>query len=105
MAGHPDPTVTTGSTDDVDDVAAVLAAAFSDDPVFGWLLPNSATRTAALRRFFTIEAAAIALPHGHTHTARATGTVGAALVLPPERWRTPLPVLARHAPGYLRVFG
>ena len=100
------PTITTARTEDADQVADVLAAAFTDDPVLGWLLPRAERRAAALRRFFGIEAAAIALPHGHTSVARTeVGTVGAALVLPPGQWRTPVPVLARHAVGYLRVFG
>jgi hypothetical protein len=45
------------------ELSAVLAEAFRDDPVFGWLLPDGATRPEALRRFFALETRHIALPH------------------------------------------
>ena len=106
MTVDPDLAITTAATADADAVAATLAAAFTDDPVFGWLMPRDATRPAALRRFFTIEAAAIVLPHGQSRVARTTaGIVGVALVLPAGAWRASLPVLARHSAGFLRAFG
>jgi hypothetical protein len=33
----------------------LLAHAFHDDPVFGWLLPDTTSRLAARYRFFAIE--------------------------------------------------
>lgn len=106
MTAQPETTISTATTGDAATAADALAAAFTTDPVFSWLLPDAATRSARLRRLFTIEAASIALPHGVSHTARtSTGIVGAALVLPPGRWDTPLPVMLRHSIGYLRTFG
>jgi GNAT superfamily N-acetyltransferase len=92
------------------ELSLTLAEAFHDDPVLSWLLPDESTRAAALRTHFEIEARHVALAHrdgGSTVAAEtATGDVlGAALVLPPGQWRTPLRVQARYAPAYLRVFG
>jgi len=86
------------------DVSAALAAAFHDDPVFGWLLPDGAKRARSLRRFFTIETRRIVLRHGRSMATRAAGTSGAALVLPPGSWRTPLHVQALFAPRYAQIF-
>jgi ribosomal protein S18 acetylase RimI-like enzyme len=87
------------------EVSAALAEAFCDDPVLSWLLPDAATRGSALRRFFAIETRHIALPHRQSTTTAGTAEVaGAALVLPPGQWRTPVRVQVLHAAGYLRVF-
>jgi RimJ/RimL family protein N-acetyltransferase len=88
------------------EVSAALASAFYDDPVWSWLLPDDATRISSLRRFFGIEARHIVLQHGRSLAGKDGDEIlGAALVLPPGRWRTPLRVQALHAPGYARVFG
>jgi ribosomal protein S18 acetylase RimI-like enzyme len=88
------------------ELSEALAEAFHGDPVFSWLMPNAATRTAALRRFFAIETRHIALPHRQSTTTAGAGEVaGAALVLPPGQWRTPVRVQTLHAAGYLRAFG
>ena len=63
-----------------------LAAAFQDDPIFGWLMPDAASRPARLRRYFGQELRHV-LAHGRVWTATDLG--GAALTLPPRRWRTP----------------
>jgi GNAT superfamily N-acetyltransferase len=44
-------------------VADTLAAAFCDDPVLGWLLPNSARRAGALQRLTVLERAHPRYPH------------------------------------------
>jgi|SRR5215213_633287 len=89
------------------EVTAVLVAAFYNDPVFRWLLPNDAKRRPALQRFFAIETRGIVLGHGRSLLCSDDrGTpIGTALVLPPRHWRTPLRVAATHAPSYLRIFG
>ncbi len=88
------------------EVSKALAAAFCDDPVMGWLLPDDARRAAALWRFFGIETRQIVLAHGQSVACADGGrTLGAALVLPPGRWRTPLSVQALYGPRYLQVFG
>jgi len=78
-------------------VADALADAFFGDAVFGWLLPDPATRAPALRRFFAIENRDVALHYPDSLAAiEPRGAVGAALVLPPGHWRVPVGVLARH---------
>jgi GNAT superfamily N-acetyltransferase len=88
------------------EVSKALAAAFYEDPVMGWLLPDAGRRPGALWRFFAIETRQIVLAHGAS-VASADGDemLGAALVLPPGRWRTPLRVQALYGPRYVQVFG
>jgi ribosomal protein S18 acetylase RimI-like enzyme len=81
--------------------------------VFGWLLPEPARRATALRQFFTIEARDVVLPHGlalaapggDAPPASDPGYLGAALVLPPGHWRTPIGMQARHAAEFVQIFG
>jgi hypothetical protein len=49
---------------DVPALARALAAAFEDDPIFAWLLPNKRRRYGRLLRFFTLELEAVVLPSG-----------------------------------------
>ena len=102
-AGGPGPDVVPAAIEHADAVAAALAEAFMDDPVQRWLVPDARRRRACLRRFFALEARHVALPHGGSW--RAAGGRGAALVLPPGRWRLPLRLQALHAPGYVAAFG
>lgn len=102
----PHPVVEEAAPADWRPVAAALAAAFTADPVWSWLIPHGARRPAALQRFFAIEARRIALRHRRSTRSRdGAGTTGAALVLPPGRWRTPVHVQARFGPRYAQVFG
>jgi GNAT superfamily N-acetyltransferase len=87
-------------------VSDALAAAFEDDPVFSWLLPDDATRRRALRRYFAVETRRIVLKHGLSVAGRDRAqVVGSALVLPPGRWRTPVGVQAAFGPRYIQIFG
>ncbi len=75
------------TAEDVPHLRAMLAEAFFDDPVFGWLIPDDAKRRARLRRYFGIDLGRLTLPRGRVWT---TGDLtGAALTLPPGRWRVP----------------
>ncbi len=98
----PAPTVTTASSADIAVLARILADAFFDDPVGQWLAPDPATRTALLARFFELEAGSFTVPHGGVLRA---GDVGAALWLPPGRWRIPPLLLVRSLPRIGRIFG
>jgi GNAT superfamily N-acetyltransferase len=76
------------TAEDVQRLKTVMAEAFMEDPVIGWLMPKDATRRARLRRFFAIELRHVALARGRVWT---TGDLsGAALSLPPGAWRVPL---------------
>jgi GNAT superfamily N-acetyltransferase len=77
-----------GSTEDIQRLKTVLAEAFLDDPVFGWLMPEDSKRLTRLRRYFGIELRHFALPRGRIWTT--SDHAGAALTLPPGAWRAPL---------------
>lgn len=57
----------------------VLARAFEDDPVFGWVIPDATRRRARLPGLFSLFAEAY-LPRGETYMA--TDAAGAAVGLP-----------------------
>jgi ribosomal protein S18 acetylase RimI-like enzyme len=88
---------------DVAALAGALAAAFEDDPIFGWLLPNKRRRHDKLLRFFALELGAVVLPSGTAWMS--TEASGACLELPPGEWRMPLQTQALHAPQFAAVFG
>lgn len=69
------------SADDRSRVAATITAAFFDDPVCRWLLPDEDRRREVLRPTFEVYVDAY-LPHGETYLT-ADGT-GAAVWLPPN---------------------
>jgi GNAT superfamily N-acetyltransferase len=77
-----------GTTQDIQRLRTVLAEAFFEDPVFGWLMPEDSKRLTRLRRYFGIELRHFALPRGRVWTT--SDLAGAALTLPPGAWRAPL---------------
>jgi ribosomal protein S18 acetylase RimI-like enzyme len=97
------PTLRTATTHDVSRLTIVLAAAFHEDPIFGWLMPDEARRQARLRRFFELELQYVALTRGSAWTSSALS--GAALCLPPGDWRLPTRVLLTQGPSFARAFG
>lgn len=88
---------------DVGALSRALAAAFEDDPIFGWLLPDQGRRYDRLVRFFALEVGDVVLPSGSAWMS-LDGS-GACLELPPGGWRMPLRAQAFHAPGFAAVFG
>jgi GNAT superfamily N-acetyltransferase len=73
---------------DAHHLKGVLADAFFDDPVFGWLMPDERTRQARLRRFFAIELRYLGMQQGHVWT---TGDLaGVAISLLPGAWHPSL---------------
>jgi ribosomal protein S18 acetylase RimI-like enzyme len=82
---------------------ATLAAAFEEDPIFAWLLPNRSQRFARLMRFFDLELRHVVFPVGRVWSV-AEG-VGASLELPHHAWRMPLGAQLVHGPAFLRAFG
>jgi GNAT superfamily N-acetyltransferase len=78
------------TAEDVDRLKVVMADAFFEDPIFGWLMPDDTKRAARLRRYFAIELRHLALARGRVWTT--SDLAGAALSLPPGAWRSPLRV-------------
>jgi GNAT superfamily N-acetyltransferase len=74
--------VDTASRDEATRLAAALAAAFYDDPVFRWFSPEDGRRRAMLPGFFGVFVEAY-LANGHTYAD--ADVVGAALWAAPER--------------------
>ena len=100
---RPMPRVGLMGADDVNDVATSLAAAFEDDPVWEYLVPDSASRT---RRLITIFATMIRnqhLPLSASYTD--LGRLGGALWDPPGHWRMTPSQLLRSSPGFIKGFG
>ncbi len=93
----------TATPADVPALTRALAAAFEDDPIFGWLLPDRRRRYDRLLRFFTLELEDVVLPSG-TVWMSPEGS-GACLELPPGGWRMPLRTQAVHAAQFAAVFG
>lgn len=83
-----DPELRQATAEDTRRLIAVLAEAFYDDPILGWLIPDERKRYARLRRFYAIELRHLALPRGRVWTT--SDLTGAALILPPGAWRVPL---------------
>ncbi len=81
------PALRQATAEDVRRLSTVLAEAFFDDPVFGWLMPEDSRRLARLRRYFGIELRHYTLPRGRVWTT--SDLSGAALSLPPGAWRAP----------------
>jgi ribosomal protein S18 acetylase RimI-like enzyme len=83
---------------DVSRLRTVLAEAFHDDPIFGWLIPDAAKRPARLRRHFGIELLYMSLPRGCVWTTQ--DLAGAALIMPPGAWRAPLGATLREGGAF-----
>ncbi|MCP2339471.1 GNAT family N-acetyltransferase [Actinomadura rupiterrae] len=107
MAGpEASPTARVAEASDVDRIAAVLARAFEDDPVWSWMLPDEASRPRRLAAAFTILLREVHLGHGASeHAGRFADIEAAALWDPPGSWRVPLTAQARQAIPLMRAFG
>ncbi len=100
---------------DLEAMAGTLAAAFGDDPIYGWFIRRDARRAEALRRFFADEvrdylASGEAGATGATKqawvTAAVDGVNGVAMWQPPPGGqRTPIGALLRAAPHFARDTG
>ena len=82
-----EPQLRQATAEDVPRLRAMLAEAFVDDPVFGWLMRDDNKRRARLRRYFGIDLRHLTLPRGRVWTT--SNLTGAALSLPPGKWRVP----------------
>jgi GNAT superfamily N-acetyltransferase len=82
-----EPQLRQATAEDVPHLRVMLAEAFADDPVFGWLMGDDSKRRARLRRYFGIDLRHLTLPRGRVWTT--SDLTGAALSLPPGKWRVP----------------
>jgi GNAT superfamily N-acetyltransferase len=104
MVGVADAEIRVAGRGDAAETAQMLARAFHDDPVFGWMLPVEGSRDRRMRRYFVTELHHESLRHGAVEVACADGRIaGAAVWFPPGTWSpgTEASALA----GYLRAFG
>ena len=85
--GPADPQLRRATAEDIPRLKAMLAEAFFEDPVFGWLMPEEGKRRARLGRYFAIELRHMALPRGQVWTNN--DLTGASLSTPPGAWRVP----------------
>lgn len=91
--------------DEIDRVAAVLARAFEDDPLWTWVLarPDGEDRRARLARFFGAMGARMHARHQLVFTAG--DFAGAAVWAPPGEWKHRFTDEVRVAPAVLGAFG
>src|SRR4051812_7859534 len=86
------------------DVGTALADAFSDDPVFGWLIPFDVdNRSDRLVTFFTSMARSYLRRDKHVYLA-GDGR-GAAMWSAPGSWVLPPGEIARESISAMRAFG
>jgi ribosomal protein S18 acetylase RimI-like enzyme len=95
------PTVRVAQRREAGALKAALAAAFSDDPVFGWLVGEGPRRRGRLERYFAIQLAH-ALAEGCVWTS--DGLHGAALCMPPGHWRVPPRLMIANGGRFADVF-
>jgi GNAT superfamily N-acetyltransferase len=85
------------------ELALTLAAAFAEDPVLGWLVPDERGREERLRRFFTLQLRHMGFARGTVWTC--DGLPGAAICMPPGAWQLPPRVALAQGPAFARAFG
>jgi GNAT superfamily N-acetyltransferase len=93
------------AADELPSVAAVLARAFEDDPLWTWTLgrPDGADRRKRLARFFFAMGERMHARHQLVYTAG--DFAGAAVWAPPGQWRHRFSDEARVAPAVIGAFG
>jgi GNAT superfamily N-acetyltransferase len=88
---------------DVAGISKALGAAFSDDPVMSWLIPETPRRPGVLEGNFRLLLEEIWLEHEVTYTTEETA--GAAIWDPPGKWSVSIPRQIGLLPRALRVWG
>lgn len=84
-------------------LADSLAAAFMDDPILSWLIPDERRRPERLRRFFALELHHMGFARGTVWTPE--DSQGAAICMPPGAWMMPTLVTIAQGPRFARAFG
>jgi GNAT superfamily N-acetyltransferase len=96
--------VRTAAADAVPTVAAVLADAFLNDPLFTWLLSGGLRLKPRLRTMFAAEMEQYVLPNGGT-VWTTSGCDGAVAELPPGAWEMPKSFTGKEALKWMRALG
>jgi GNAT superfamily N-acetyltransferase len=94
----------TAAADAVPTVAAALADAFINDPVYTWMLPGTLRLKPRLRTMFAAEMEQYVLPNGGT-VWTTSDYDGAVCELPPGAWEMPKSMTGKEALKWLRAFG
>jgi GNAT superfamily N-acetyltransferase len=89
---------------EIDDLAAVLADAFDDDPVMRFIVPNDEAYRLRLTRLFRIELRSM-LKLEATWVVDDGAAAGVAIWAPPDRWKSSTADMLRSVVPALRVFG
>jgi GNAT superfamily N-acetyltransferase len=88
---------------DLEPLCDVLQAAFWDDPVMTWILPDEGSRSRRLAGLFRV------LLRTHYLSMRTVWTtpeqLGGALWSPPDHWKIPTMDIVKSAPGLLVALG
>jgi GNAT superfamily N-acetyltransferase len=95
--------VTLLSTADRERAATALSAAFYDDPLMRWVVPDDSRRKERLRRGFAFWGNRIWWGHELSFTTQ--GVVGAAIWVPPDEWHLSVPAQLRLLPGMALALG
>jgi GNAT superfamily N-acetyltransferase len=85
-------------------VAAALADAFINDPVYTWMLPRTLRLKPRLRTMFAAEMEQYVLPNGGTVWTTSDHD-GAVCELPPGAWEMPKSFTGKEALKWIRAFG
>lgn len=97
------PTVRDARPDDLPAIGRTLAAAFADDPVWAFLTPKPHRYRRSAPRFFSVDAAAGAGPHGRVLVDDQVR--GVAVWAAPDHWKGTWRQTARLALPSLLLFG
>ena len=95
--------VQTANADEIPKVAAALADAFINDPVFMFLRPGRLRQEARLRTMFTVEIELYVLPNGGT-VWTTSGYDGAVAALPPGAWEMPKSMTGKETLKWVWAF-
>jgi ribosomal protein S18 acetylase RimI-like enzyme len=96
--------VTRSTKPDQAEIGTALADAFSDDPVFAWLVPpGTPRREERMQTFFTSMARSYL--RRSKPVFQAAGGAGAAIWSAPGAWALPPAEIARETPSATKAFG
>lgn len=89
--------------DEAERLGRTLAAAFQEDPVVTWMVPDAARRTRTSERAFALYLQRIWL--GHEETYVAGDAAGVCVWEPPGSWKLGVGAQLRLLPAMARVYG